>query len=154
MARSHLTATPHTLSALILILLTGVVLAPSSSPAEVRDVPGRPGAHRYRTRPHHHMNRGHAVMERTRVADFDGAGHAMATLSFLNVTQGVWTVGEGNSWTESITLWSGGWQGGEPGGEPAALVVYDAMRPAPSGAGRRPVRSSGSRAAGPGGTGS
>ena len=72
-----------------------------------------------------YMNRGHAVMERTRIADYDGAGHAMATLAFLDVSQGVWTVGEGNSWTESITLWSGGWQGDEP----AVLVVHDAIRP-------------------------
>lgn len=69
------------------------------------------------------MNRGHAVMERTRVADFDGEGHAMATMAFLAVDgNGVWTVGEGNSWTEAIRLASGGFDGGR-------LVVHDAMRP-------------------------
>ena len=42
------------------------------------------------------MNRGHAVMERTRIADFDGKGHPMATLAFLAVdANGVWTVGGG-----------------------------------------------------------
>lgn len=69
------------------------------------------------------MNRGHALMERARIGDFDGQGHAMATMAFLAVNpNGVWTVGEGNSWTESIMLASGGFVGGK-------LVLHDSIRP-------------------------
>ncbi len=69
------------------------------------------------------MNRGHGLMERTRNGDFDGEGHPMATIEFIAVNaQGVWTVSEGNSWTEAISLSSGGFEGEK-------LVVYDAMRP-------------------------
>ncbi|MCG8458233.1 MAG: hypothetical protein MI919_18290 [Holophagales bacterium] len=76
------------------------------------------------------MNRGHSVLERTRVQDFDGEGHAMATLAFLNVDrQGTWTVGEGNSWTESIGLWSGGFAESASDGDSAPLVLHDAIRP-------------------------
>lgn len=75
-----------------------------------------------------YMNRGHAVLERTRIVDFDGAGHDMATLAFFDITpQGVWSVGEGNSWAESISLWSGGWSGEDSGS--TNLVVHDAIRP-------------------------
>ncbi|MCP3958043.1 MAG: hypothetical protein GY719_09340, partial [bacterium] len=56
-----------------------------------------------------YMNRGHAVMVRTRVSDFDGQGHAMATMTFFAVDgNGVWTASEGNSWTEAIRVASGG----------------------------------------------
>ena len=74
------------------------------------------------------MNRGHALMERTRVEDFDGSGNRMSTLAFLNVdAQGVWTVGEGNSWTESIRLFSGSLD--KTGESSSNLVVHDALRP-------------------------
>lgn len=93
------------------------------------------------------MNRGHALMERTRVETPDmtgdgtgeGQGHRMSTIAFWNVdAQGVWTVGEGNSWTESIRLLSGGPEGAlefdlptEDGsvGAKTRLVVHDALRP-------------------------
>lgn len=69
------------------------------------------------------MNRGHGLMERTRNSNFDGEGHPMATIEFIAVNaQGVWTVSEGNSWTETISLSSGGFEGEK-------LVVYDALRP-------------------------
>lgn len=86
------------------------------------------------------MNRGHALMERTRVDHFDGTGegqgHRMSTLAFLNVdAQGLWTVGEGNSWTESIRLYSGGsiefdlpTRDGSVEAK-TRLVVHDALRP-------------------------
>jgi dienelactone hydrolase len=71
-----------------------------------------------------YMNRGHAVMERTRVTDFDGQGHAMATLAFLALdASGTWTVSEGNSWTETIQVMSGGFA------EDGRLVLHDALRP-------------------------
>ena len=71
-----------------------------------------------------YMNRGHAVMERTRVSDFDGQGHAMATMTFFAVDSGgVWTASEGNSWTEAIRVASGGF---DDGGQ---LVLHDALRP-------------------------
>lgn len=67
------------------------------------------------------MNRGHAVMERTRIADFEG--HPIAGMEFIAVDgNGVWTVGEGNSWSEAVTVWSGGFDGD-------TLVLHDAMRP-------------------------
>lgn len=69
------------------------------------------------------MNRGHAVMERTRFEDFDAEGHSMATLAFLAVNgSGTWTAGEGSSWTRAIDLASGGFDG-------EALVLHDAARP-------------------------
>ncbi|MEM7482755.1 MAG: hypothetical protein AAF481_16390 [Acidobacteriota bacterium] len=69
------------------------------------------------------MNRGHALMERTRIADFDGAGHTMATLTFLAVDDnGLWTASEGNSWTEAIAIASGSRKGDR-------WVLHDAMRP-------------------------
>lgn len=77
------------------------------------------------------LNRGHAVLERVRIPDFDGAGNAMATMAFVDVDpQGVWSVGEGNSWTESISLYSGGFatDASAEDGE-GTLVVHDAMRP-------------------------
>ncbi len=71
-----------------------------------------------------YMNRGHAVMERTRVSDFDGQGHAMATMTFFAVDgTGVWTASEGNSWTEAIRVSSGGFD------DAGALVLHDALRP-------------------------
>ena len=77
------------------------------------------------------MNRGHALMERTRVENFDGTGegqgHRMSTLAFWNVdAAGVWSVGEVNSWTESIRLYSGALEGDE---NATRLVVHDAFRP-------------------------
>lgn len=69
-----------------------------------------------------YMNRGHGLMERTRVADFDGEGHAMATMTFYAVDRnGAWTASEGNSWTEAITVYSGGFEG-------ESLVLHDAFR--------------------------
>ena len=69
------------------------------------------------------MNRGHSIMERTRIEDFDGQGNPMATMAFLSVsTNGVWTVGEGNSWSETISIASGGFEGSN-------LVLHDAVRP-------------------------
>lgn len=71
-----------------------------------------------------YMNRGHGLMERTRVADFDGQGHPMATLTFFAVGgDGVWTASEGNSWTESISVASGGFE------DDGRLVLHDALRP-------------------------
>lgn len=71
-----------------------------------------------------YMNRGHGLMERTRIADFDGEGHPMATLTFFAVgADGVWTASEGNSWTESISVASGGFE------DDGRLVLHDALRP-------------------------
>lgn len=71
----------------------------------------------------HFMNRGHAVMERARIPDFDGQGHAMHTMTFFAVDgNGVWTASEGNSWTESITVASGAFEDGD-------LVLHAALRP-------------------------
>ncbi len=70
-----------------------------------------------------YMNRGHAVMERTRVSDFDGQGHGMATMTFFAVDSGgVWTASEGGSWTEAIRVASGGFDDG------GRLVLHDALR--------------------------
>lgn len=70
-----------------------------------------------------YMNRGHNFMERTRFADFDGQGHSMATMAFIAVSRaGVWAYGEGNSWTEAVTLATGGFEGDR-------LVTHDSMRP-------------------------
>ena len=70
-----------------------------------------------------YMNRGHSLMERMRVDDFDGQGHSMATLAFLSLDgRGVWSYGEGGSWSEAITLYSGGF-------EDEALVLHNSMRP-------------------------
>ena len=69
------------------------------------------------------MNRGHGLMERTRIVDFDGEGHPMATIEFFAVNaQGVWTVSEGNSWTETISIAGGAFEGQK-------LVLFDAKRP-------------------------
>ena len=69
------------------------------------------------------MNRGHAVLERIRIADFDGQGHPMATHTFLAVdANGTWAVSEANSWTQAITVTSGGFEDG-------SLVLHQAMRP-------------------------
>ncbi|MDA8018997.1 MAG: DUF1579 domain-containing protein, partial [Thermoanaerobaculia bacterium] len=74
------------------------------------------------------MNRGHAIMERTRNDNFDGNGNRISTIAFLNVdSQGVWTVGEGNSWSESIRLYSGALEIND--GKAKKLVVHDALRP-------------------------
>ena len=71
-----------------------------------------------------YMNRGHAVMERSRVSDFDGQGNGMATMTFFAVDgTGVWTASEGNSWTEAIRLASGGFD------DDGQLVLHDALRP-------------------------
>lgn len=68
-------------------------------------------------------NRGHSLLERTRVADFDGQGHEMSTIAFLAVNgAGVWTAAEGNSWTESISVASGGFEG-------MRLVLHGSLRP-------------------------
>lgn len=68
-----------------------------------------------------YMNRGHAVMERIRFADVDGGPRA--SMAFFSVHgAGVWTVGEGDSWSEAITLWSGAAADG-------TLRVHDAGRP-------------------------
>ncbi len=70
-----------------------------------------------------YMNRGHGLMERTRIADIDGQGHSQAILGMVAVNgNGVWTVSEGDSWREVITIWSGAFAGSE-------LVLHDAGRP-------------------------
>ncbi len=69
------------------------------------------------------MNRGHALMERLRIDDFDGAGHPMAAMTFFAVDgNGTWTASEGNSWTESLSVASGELEGD-------SLVLHDALRP-------------------------
>jgi dienelactone hydrolase len=69
------------------------------------------------------MNRGNAFMERVRIADFDGQGHAMAMLSFIAVTaDGTWSWSEGNSWGESIRVYSGALV-------EDALVAHSSSRP-------------------------
>ena len=75
----------------------------------------------------HFMNRGHAIMERARFLDFDGQGHDIHTMTFYAVNPGgVWTASEGNSWTESITLVSGGFRSDT---KAEKLVLHGAMRP-------------------------
>ncbi len=70
-----------------------------------------------------YMNRGHGLMERTRITDFDGAGHAMSSLAFIAVdSNGIWSISEGNSWTESITVYSGWFENDQ-------LLVHNSMRP-------------------------
>ncbi|MEM8932080.1 MAG: hypothetical protein AAGE94_12950 [Acidobacteriota bacterium] len=69
------------------------------------------------------MNRGHAVLERVRVADFDGQGHAMSTHTFLVVDgNGTWSASEANSWTQSIVVTSGGFE------DDGRLVLHHASR--------------------------
>lgn len=69
------------------------------------------------------MNRGHGLMERTQIDDFDGEGHSVAAMAFFVVdANGSWSLSEGDSWTESIAIFSGGF-------EEDALVLYDALRP-------------------------
>jgi len=69
------------------------------------------------------MNRGHGLMERTRIADFDGQDHPMATLAFIAVdAQGAWSMSEGNSWNETISVYTGDFEGDH-------LVLDNAMRP-------------------------
>ena len=69
------------------------------------------------------MNRGHGLLERSRIPNFNGQGHDLATMAFLTVNQGgVWSYGQGDTWTESISLATGGFEGGR-------LVMHDAQRP-------------------------
>jgi len=70
-----------------------------------------------------YMNRGHGLMERARIADFDGQGNPVSILGMVAVNgNGVWTVSEGDSWREVITVWSGALADQE-------LVLHDASRP-------------------------
>jgi hypothetical protein len=61
------------------------------------------------------MNRGHGYLERYRCEDFDGQGHARHTVSFVvhSASTGSWNLGLADSWSESITLYSGGFDGGD-----------------------------------------
>ncbi len=79
-----------------------------------------------------YMNRGHGLMERSRIADFDGAGNTMSTMAFIAVDgNGVWTFSEANSWNESITVYSGEFQDNRltldnsirPGGSTSLLLL-------------------------------
>jgi hypothetical protein len=69
------------------------------------------------------MNRGHGMMERLHVADFDGEGHELNTIALLTVTRAdrVWALGEANSFTETISMYDGGFEDGD-------LVLRTAVR--------------------------
>lgn len=69
------------------------------------------------------MNRGHALMERFYCTDYDGAGNDLATIAFtmFNKANDVWAQGVANSYTEKITMFSGGFEG-------ERLVMHDARR--------------------------
>ncbi|MEM9558086.1 MAG: hypothetical protein AAGC60_27765 [Acidobacteriota bacterium] len=71
------------------------------------------------------MNRGHALMERTRIDDFE-RGAPRATVSFLAVSplHGTWTFGEADSRREAILTASGGFND-----KTSSLVLHDAGRP-------------------------
>ncbi len=69
-----------------------------------------------------YMNRGHGLMERSRIPNFNGKGHDLASMAFLTVTQaGVWSYGQGDTWTESVSIASGAF-------EDQRLVMHDARR--------------------------
>lgn len=70
-----------------------------------------------------YMNRGHGLMERSRIPNFNGKGHDLSSMAFLAVTQGgVWSYGQGDTWTESVSIATGGFEGDR-------LVMHDATRP-------------------------
>lgn len=70
-----------------------------------------------------YVNRGHSYMERTRIADFNGQGHDLAALAFLSVdSNGAWAYGEADTWTEAVSIASGGFEGDR-------LVLHSARRP-------------------------
>ncbi|GAB5520040.1 MAG: hypothetical protein RhofKO_22910 [Rhodothermales bacterium] len=69
------------------------------------------------------MNRGHGYMERLHMDDYDGAGQARSTMTFLTFTPSIsqWTMGAVDSFTESIQLFNGDLTDG-------ALVMRDVQR--------------------------
>jgi len=68
------------------------------------------------------MNRGHAYMERAQIENFDGEGNSIVSMAFVVVdANGAWSLGEADSWSESISIYSG--ELGESG-----LVLRNAVR--------------------------
>lgn len=67
-----------------------------------------------------YFNRGHGLMERFYIEEF--GDDDISTVSFLVCNAaGVWVMGTANSYTESITVHSGGLEG-------SSLVLYNALR--------------------------
>ncbi len=61
----------------------------------------------------HYFNRGHGMVERLQVPDFDGSGFDLHHMGFLvfNPASGQWALGEASNYTERGIVYNGSWDG-------------------------------------------